>query len=41
MTDPIASDPIDQARRIREQARAGGLRFDAYRPPDLALWPPA
>jgi Arc/MetJ-type ribon-helix-helix transcriptional regulator len=23
---------------LREQARAGGLRFDAYLPPDLAKW---
>jgi Arc/MetJ-type ribon-helix-helix transcriptional regulator len=27
-----------QASRLREQARAGGLRFEAYLPPDLADW---
>jgi antitoxin ParD1/3/4 len=27
-----------QAARLREQARAGGLRFDAYLPPRLADW---
>jgi antitoxin ParD1/3/4 len=27
-----------QARGLREQARAGGLRFDAYLPPALADW---
>ena len=29
---------IAQARSLREQARAGGLRFDAYLPPALADW---
>ena len=28
----------DQAKALREQARAGGLRFDAYLPPALADW---
>ena len=27
-----------QARALREQARKGGLRFDAYLPPSLAEW---
>lgn len=27
-----------QAEELREQARAGGLRFDAYLPPRLADW---
>jgi antitoxin ParD1/3/4 len=27
-----------QARALREQARNGGLRFDAYLPPSLAEW---
>jgi len=27
-----------QARALRDQARAGGLRFDAYLPPSLADW---
>ncbi|MBV9860471.1 MAG: CopG family transcriptional regulator [Alphaproteobacteria bacterium] len=27
-----------QARALREEARAGGLRFDAYLPPALAEW---
>ena len=29
---------IEQARRIRDQAAKGGLRFEAYLPPSLALW---
>src|SRR5271166_4861689 len=29
---------IEQAKALREQARAGGLRFEAYLPPDLAEW---
>jgi antitoxin ParD1/3/4 len=29
---------IGQAKALREQARAGGLRFEAYLPPDLAEW---
>jgi len=28
----------DQAKALREQARAGGLRFEAYLPPDMADW---
>lgn len=28
----------DQAKALREQARAGGLRFEAYLPPALADW---
>jgi hypothetical protein len=27
-----------QAQSLRDQARAGGLRFEAYLPPDLADW---
>ena len=27
-----------QARALREQARKGGLRFEAYLPPGLADW---
>lgn len=27
-----------QAARLRDQARAGGLRFEAYLPPALAAW---
>src|SRR3546814_19256273 len=27
-----------QAKALREQARAGGLRFEAYLPPALADW---
>lgn len=27
-----------QAKQLRDQARAGGLRFEAYLPPDLAEW---
>jgi antitoxin ParD1/3/4 len=29
---------IAQARALREQAGQGGLRFEAYLPPDLAEW---
>ncbi len=29
---------VAQARALREQARNGGLRFDAYLPPSLAEW---
>jgi Arc/MetJ-type ribon-helix-helix transcriptional regulator len=29
---------IAQAQALRDQARAGGLRFEAYLPPDLADW---
>ena len=29
---------IAQARTLREQARKGGLRFEAYLPPNLAEW---
>ena len=28
----------DQARALREQARTGGLRFEAYLPGDMADW---
>src|SRR3546814_18761856 len=28
----------DQAKALREQARAGGLRFEAYLPGDQAAW---
>ena len=45
MHDPIRSvmtddNPVERAQvgRLREQARAGGLRFEAYLPPDLADW---
>jgi antitoxin ParD1/3/4 len=29
---------VAQAWALREQAAKGGLRFDAYLPPDLAMW---
>lgn len=35
--DERASD-IAQAKELREQARKGGLRFEAYLPPGLAEW---
>ena len=28
----------EQARALREAAAAGGLKFEAYLPPELALW---
>lgn len=29
---------IEQAKRLRSQVNEGGLRFEAYLPPSLALW---
>lgn len=29
---------IEQAKRLRDQVAEGGLRFEAYLPPSLALW---
>jgi len=29
---------VEQARRLRDQAEKGGLKFEAYLPPALALW---
>lgn len=29
---------IDQAKALRKQAKKGGLRFEAYLPPQLADW---
>ena len=29
---------VEQAKRLRDQAAKGGLRFEAYLPPSLALW---
>ena len=29
---------VEQARRLRDQAAKGGLRFEAYLPSGLALW---
>lgn len=29
---------IEQAKRLRDQAAKGGLRFEAYLPPSLAVW---
>lgn len=29
---------IEQAKRLRDQAEKGGLRFEAYLPPLLATW---
>lgn len=29
---------VEQAKRLRDQAAKGGLRFEAYLPPGLALW---
>lgn len=39
MTGPRdITNSVEQAQRLREQARSGGLRFEAYLPPDLAVW---
>jgi hypothetical protein len=32
------AERIAQARALREPAGKGGLRFEAYLPPDLAEW---
>lgn len=29
---------VEQAKQLRDQAAKGGLRFEAYLPPSLALW---
>jgi hypothetical protein len=29
---------VEQVKRLRNQAAAGGLKFEAYVPPDLAVW---
>ncbi|MFC5387770.1 hypothetical protein ACFPLB_17570, partial [Aquamicrobium segne] len=29
---------VEQAKRLRNQVAEGGLRFEAYLPPSLALW---
>ena len=29
---------VEQAKRLRNQVAKGGLRFEAYLPPSLALW---
>jgi antitoxin ParD1/3/4 len=33
-----ATQRIAQAKAMRDQARKGGLRFEAYLPPELADW---
>jgi antitoxin ParD1/3/4 len=33
-----AAQRIEQAKDIREQAKKGGLRFEAYLPPEFADW---
>lgn len=37
-TDDNAQKRIDQVRALREQASKGGLTFEGYLTPDLALW---
>lgn len=37
--DPLdKAHAVEQTKRLREQASRGGLRFEAYLPPALALW---
>ena len=37
--DPIdKAHAVEQAKRLRNQVAEGGLRFEAYLPPSLALW---
>ena len=44
MSEPTEWDPADrahaveQAGRLRDRAAVGGLKFEAYLPPDLAEW---
>ncbi len=33
-----AAARVAKVSEIRDQARAGGLRFEVYLPPDLAMW---
>lgn len=37
-TDETAQQRIHQARDLKEQAKTGGLKFEAYLPPNLAEW---
>ena len=37
-TPAAAAARVAQARALRERVATGGLRFEAYLPPDLALW---
>lgn len=37
-SEETAQERIRQARSLKEQAEAGGLRFEAYLPSDLAVW---
>lgn len=37
-TDAQRAEDIAQAKALREQACAGGLRFEVYLPPGLAEW---
>ena len=37
-TETTARERIEQARALKEQARKGGLRFEAYLPSSLAVW---
>ena len=38
MTPKPDADAVTQARALMAQAEAGGLRFEAYLPPSLAVW---
>jgi hypothetical protein len=37
-TEETAQQRIDQARLLKEGARTGGMKFEAYLTPDLAEW---
>lgn len=37
-TDKTAQQRVDQARSLKEQAKTGGLKFEAYLPSSLAEW---
>lgn len=37
-TQQGARSRVAQAQALRDQACTGGMRFEAYLPPDLALW---
>lgn len=37
-SEETAQKRVEQARSLKERAKAGGLRFEAYLPPGLAEW---
>ncbi len=37
-TDASANQRIEQAAYLKAQAKTGGLKFETYLPPDIAVW---